>query len=311
MPFGKPVPSFDQLKKNRRGDPHVALEAIRYFGVDAIEILRNEMDLHPIAFKGDGEKTYQVATMKGSVTPFSRAINSDLLISDPEEFADCWNYFVEKLDACAGTSVLAGLTSSQLNRLTYTALVCYGAFCDLVGPGSPGTYLEMIVGPIVSILTGRSEGSAITLPVAETDEVETVTTDLSFVGEPGDVVLVMPTKISTRERISQAYVHQLILDRAKATTGITYRSVLVIANENNTMFKKGTARTLESCWTQETLVPGTIILYHKYVSQLMGLYYLDPPNRYVMGAPATFPAVRTFGDLLTEDLPGLLEHPID
>lgn len=272
-------------------------------------LLRVEADLCPFAFRGQGEKSYEVAALKGHRDTFSRAINKDLLVADPAEFSERWQALVAAAKAAKGSGALGGVAAKEVDRLVYSAVISYAAVVDLLSPGDrggPGTFLEMAVGPIISLLSGREEGGAIAIPVAETDEVEMITTDLSFASPLSSTVLVVPTKISTRERISQAYVHQLILERAGANAGTRYVSALVVANENNTMFAKNGPKTLETGWTQETLVPGTIVLYQKYVSQLSGLFYLDPPARYALNPPPNFPPVSTLGGLVVNDLPRLL-----
>jgi hypothetical protein len=60
---------------------------------------------------------------------------------------------------------------------------------------------------------------------------------------------------------------------------------------------------------KETLVPGTIALYQKYISHIDGIYYLDPPARYLNGSGRGLPKIGTVGSLLTEDLPGHLLPP--
>ncbi len=314
MPLSQLRADFDQLKRLRKTDPQAALEAVGAFGAGAVEVLAEHTVLHDFEWRGMGDKSYQVAALPGSSVQFSRAINVALFIEDPREFSAVWERVQSALLASAGDGQLAGIDASDVNRVAYSAVVGYAAAVDLFNPGDrggPGSYFEMLVGPMVSLLTGRAESAAIAIPVPETGQLERVTTDLSFVGGDGDVVLVIPTKISTRERISQPYVHQRILDAVHATGGPHYRSALAIANENNTMFPPRTAKAQKAFdrgWTQETLVPGTIVLYHKYVSELAGLYYLDPPNRYVMNPPVHFPRIAPFASMLMEDLPTLLAN---
>ena len=308
--------AFQQLKLDRRLRPEQMLDSVGSFGRDAIRVLAQHAEIHPFAFRGKGMKSYVVAVKPGASTAFSRAINSDLFIFDEDDFESRWRDFSSAVRESAGRCALAKIDAGEVDRLVYSAVVGYAAAVDLFNPGDrggPGSFLEMVMGPLLSVLTARPEGASISIPVPETGDVEKVTTDLSF-GDENDmrVVLVVPTKISTRERISQAYVHQLILDRATKGTGTTYRSALVIANENNTAFPSGlamSAKTHERGWTQETLVPGTIVLYQKYVSHLSGLYYLDPPIRYASSSPLNFPKVSTVGALITLDLPELLAPP--
>jgi len=312
VPLSQLRADFEQLKKLRNTDPQAALRAVGAFGAGAVAVLAEHTELHDFEWRGMGDKSYRVAALPGSTVQFSRAINSALFIEDPRVFVQAWDRFEQAVLASAGDGRLTGIDASEVDRIAYSAVVGYAAAVDLFNPGDrggPGSFFEMLVGPVVSLLTGRDESAAIEIPVPETGETEKVTTDLSFVGADRDVVLVVPTKISTRERISQPYVHQRILDAVYAAGGPRYRSVLVVANENNTMFPPKTAKaekTIDAGWTQETLVPGTIVLYHKYVSELAGLYYLDPPNRYVLDPPAHFPRVAPFARILMEDLPGLL-----
>lgn len=313
MPLTQMRRDFEALKKARKHEPKLALTALGRFGHDAIEVLRDHTTLRPFAFKGFGEKVYDVAALPGTGIKFSRAINRNLFIPDPSDFEVRWAGLMRAVATSADSGILADVDAAEVDRVIYSAVIGYAASVDLFAPGDrggPGSYLEMVVGPIIALITGRPERSAIKLPVPETGEYETVTTDLSFDGTAGDPVLVVPTKISTRERIVQPFVHQLILDRSREVTGIVYRSALIIGNENNTMFPKGLAaadKTFSVGWTQETLVPGTIVLYQKYVAELAGLYYLDPPNKYLHDAPTVFPRVATLGGLLTQDLPDLLK----
>ena len=312
MPLSQLRADFDQLKKLRKTNPQAALSAVGAFGAGAVDVLREHTQLHEFAWRGMGEKRYVVAALPGSDLQFSRALNSELFIASPEEFRDAWGEFQEATVRSSGSLRLAGIDPVTVDRVAYSAVVGYAAAVDLFNPGDrggPGTYFEMLVGPVVSLLTGRTEEGAVSIYVEETDETERIPTDLSFAGGDDEPVLVVPTKISTRERISQAYVHQRILDAVHANGGKLYRSALAIANENNTMFPPKhpkPERTITSGWTQETLVPGTIVLYHKYVAELSGLYYLDPPNRYLLEPPRAFPNVAPFSRLLVDDLPGLV-----
>lgn len=312
MPLTDLRRTFELLKRGRRINIAAALAAVGEFGVDASRVLATNARIVPFGFQGQGGKSYGVAALPGTDLRFSRAINQNLYIADSVVLASEWVRLSDAVMASRGTGRLTGIAAGDVDRVIYSAVISFAAAVDLFQPGDrggPGTYLEMVMGPLLSALTGRTEQSAVVLPVPETGDVEKIPVDLSYLGEPGEIALVVPTKISTRERISQAYVHQLILDRAKAVTGVSYRSVLVAANENNTAFPPKTLaanRTHTVGFTKETLVPGTIVLYHKYVSQLSGIYYLDPPHRYVHSPPPSFPHVDTVGMFLTVDLPQIL-----
>ncbi|MDP9440459.1 MAG: hypothetical protein M3P49_17260 [Actinomycetota bacterium] len=303
--------AFDALRRLRLRDPMKSLEAVGRIAADCLTLLRDNCDLEEIEWRGKGTKTYRVFHRVGSpASSFSRAIRTELWIGERSLFEEKWTEFLEALRrADEAPGALQTDDAEMLDRLLYTAVIGFGASVDVFGAGDrggPGTFFEMAVGPTVSLLTGRTETGAVLVPVPHTaDQTERVPVDLSFLDDRHPIQLVVPTKISTRERISQAFVHQAILN--KAGHGRKYRSVLCIGNENN-MFKKNTAaaKSYDNAYVSDTLVPATIVQYQRYIAHLAGLYYLDPPHEYLTAPKDAFPPVKRFSALLTGDLPKLL-----
>ena len=309
MPNPSLAAQFAALKTRRRIDPAGTLAHLGTFSAAVLNWLFANAALHDVPWRGGGAKNYAVLVDGTSAKRWSRAVNRDLFVSDVRQFGADWTATTTALLGSAGKQVVSGASADLLNRTYYTATFAYAAAVDLFNPnrGGPGTFLEMLVGPTLSILTARTESGAIVLPVPDTDLVESVPVDMTF--EPSKagrgVGLVVPTKISTRERVSQPYVHQRILDAARPGR---YRTVLCIGNENNAFHERGTPaakRSAETLYLQDTLVPGTIALYQRYVAELGGMFYLDPPAAY-LAAPKGLPPVSDFGGLLTEHLPELL-----
>lgn len=274
-------------------------------------MLTEQCERKDIAFEGTGDKTYGVFVVPNTKRPFSRPVNTELFVSDSDQLEDLWNTFLEALERerKAGNNRVSGLPAQDVDRIFYTAVAGYAAAVDLFKTGdrsTPGTFFEMIVGPAISVLTGYQEGGHEELRVPS-GGVEKVTTDLTFRREEAPAILVVATKITTRERIQQAFVHQRILDAARPKE---YRSVLGICSETNVAAPTGVTadeRTYDICSVKETLVPGTIALYQNYLAPLDGLYYLDPPERYLAGGYNGLPPVRRFSSLFVDDLPSLLE----
>jgi hypothetical protein len=293
---------FQVVKRLRRLGPKASLEAAANVAVAALAELETKAERHEIQWKGAGTKKYDVFAIPGDDTVFSRGVNQSLFLSDPVAFTRKWQRFMRAMDRSAGSNRLTGIKGPDVDCLFYTSVVGFGAAVDLFSAGNrggTGTFFECLVGPSVGWLTQREEESAVLVPFPETTKSMRVPTDLSFPpAEPGGSTLVIPTKISTRERISQAYVHQRILD---SDEGRTFRSALCVANENNMAGK----RSVKTAYLKDTLVPGTIIQYEAFIAKLAGLYYLDPPAGY-LPPPELFPPVKQFHELLTRDLPGLL-----
>jgi hypothetical protein len=314
MPLTPILIDFDRLRKLRKAEPLPSLELVGQIAQRVLSVLLENCDRHSLGWRGRGTKEYEAFTLRGTTIPFSRGINVGLFIHDEKMFGDLWKRYLEALAQArgSGSPVLGGLASPDINRLVYTAVVGYGAATDLFGAGNrggPGTFFEMVIGPSIAWLTGRVEHGGPTLAVPGTDETETIPIDLSFrATDPSEVHLAIPTKISTRERISQAYVHQRMLDVLEPGG---WRSVLCIANENNRMGPPraaAAAKTVDASWLVDTTVAETIVQYERYTSHLSGLYYLDPPDAYINSGLKGLPRVRHFGDLLTGDLRQLLSR---
>jgi len=257
-------------------------------------------------------KTYEVFSRQEQPQPFSRPVNASLFIFDAAKFRAAWGQLLEALTSArqAGRMTLEGFDAHELDRICYTASLAYAAAADVFWKGdrgSPGTAFEVTVGALVSHLAGRQEHGAVDISVPGAPYRETINVDVTIGDEADPPVLAMPTKLTTRERIVQPYVHQHILDSARP--GL-YRGLLCICSENNVMAPKGLPadkRAPDVCWVQDTLVPGTIALYERYMAHL-DLYYLDPPESYLSGAHAALAPVRRFSSLLLGDLADLLER---
>ncbi len=267
-----------------------------------------DCEQHALEWRGKGEKSYVTFTEPGVRRPFSRGLNSDLFIASSTDFGTRWKALLKQLERSTDGRMEAD--EDEIDCLVYTAVVGYGAVTDLFragNRGSPGSFFEIVVGALLSVLARRHEEGGPKIAVPGTTDVESIPIDITLRRTSDrEVSLAVPTKISTRERISQAYVHQRMLDVLEPEQ---WRSILCIANENNRGAPKQSTpqeKTVDNCWLVDTTVAGTIVQYERYTSHMTGLYYLDPPEGYLNSSKAEFPIVRRFSSLLRDDLPTIL-----
>lgn len=179
-------------------------------------------------------------------------------------------------------------------RATYTIAYSVFAANDVhkVGRKASATFFENLIGHIVARCIRFPPRTKVRMPETGAD----LPTD--FVFDPGERSrkLHLPIKTSTRERIVQAWVHQLLLARIFGD-GV-YRGVLVVGSETKRDTRTG--EVIEIC------IPGQLQLFQSRVTELTRIYYLDPPRPYLELANA-FPRVdvKPFGEALAE-LPQLL-----
>lgn len=248
---------------------------------------------------GGQRKVYQVKRRNGSL---SRPIREDLFIADPEAFDRSWKELIKAIERSKDKGLRERtVTTSNLDSILYTTVIAFAASYDLYKPKSrktPGTFFEVTVGTLLGEFAGLTRGKQVALPGTR----DKVPTDIVLKGPEGKPSLVIPTKITTRERIVQVWVHQRILDSAFNTSGNQqYKTVLVAVNEIQRDGEKG---------VNEICVPGQVRLYQNYIAKLSGMYYLDPPLAYTKSefsrSLSSLP-VKTMSALLTGDLATLLD----
>ena len=221
----------------------------------------------------------------------SRPIHLPLLIQDQEHLQASWNTL---RDSARPTDCRYNAASDTINTVLYSISMAFASCYDLWRPSSrktPGTFLEVVIGSLLQILLPGMKRVA---HVSLREEGEKVSTDIAFLEPDHTAGLVVPVKITTRERIVQPFAHQRILDSVFGEQ--RFRSILVSVSE---MQRQGTVGANAIC------VPRTIRLYQRHLASLSGIYYLDPPRRYLQPDVTAYVPVRTVGDLLAHDLPSL------
>ena len=237
-------------------------------------------------------KTYHVFTSENG--RISRPYLPSLYVSDDDEYVALWK---ELQAGCVADEHLIRLcggldeTIIKVNKALYTAVTSFSVCYDLWKWGSrktPGTFFEVLLGTWLTLLLRDYQRTKfIELPGYE----EKVSTDIVF-SKPDGINLVFPAKITTRERIVQPFAHQRILESVFGMN--RYRSLLLCMSE--------TQRDDEDRSVNEICVPGTVRLFQKHLSTMSGIYYLDPPQRYLQPNVTDVIPVASVGRLLAADL---------
>lgn len=215
----------------------------------------------------------------------SRPVNADLYAEDKAEFEWLMAAFLDGF---------SGATPEEIVRATYTIAFSVFAANDVndIGRKASATFFENLIGHIVARRIGLAPRNKVRTPETGTE----LPTDYVF--DPGEQSrkLHLPIKISTRERIVQAWVHQLVLARIFGD-GV-FRGVLVVGTETKRDTRTG--EVIEIC------IPGQLQLFQARVTEMTRIYYLDPPKPYLeLGQAFPRVEVKPFGEALAE-LPQLL-----
>ncbi|EGA2714203.1 type II site-specific deoxyribonuclease, partial [Salmonella enterica] len=171
---------------------------------------------------------------------------------------------------------------------------------DLWKKGSrktPGTVFEIYIAALLKVMLPNEIFSK-HIPLIDqinSDEELTdpasVSTDVVIKsGENVNRGVVIPLKITTRERIVQPFAQQRILD-SYFGNGV-FNSFLACISE--TQQDKINRKVNHIC------VPGTIRLYQKYLSNVAGMYYCDIPERYLQADLTDIIPVKSMGEFLLD-----------
>lgn len=252
-------------------------------------IIKFIQSFNRIEFRNFADKNYSVIESNNVLT---RPFREDILFDKNYSFEKSWYILCDKLNS---PEDLAHEDIKVIDNLLYKLVMSFAVFIDIKKPKSrktPGTFFEVIMGSVIhSIIPDFERSKHIPLPLAG----ESISTDIVF--SKDGMGLVFPIKISTRERVVQPYAHQRILNSVFGEG--KYKSVLICANETQRDDKKIT--------TNDICVPGTIKLFQSHLAKLYGIYYLDPPSRYLKDDVTSLLHVNTIGHFLVNDIRDLID----
>lgn len=179
-------------------------------------------------------------------------------------------------------------------RMVYTVAMAPCAVMEIFDKGNkkgPATYFECLIGHIFSVAYGVEPRQKANLKVK--GKTIRLTMDLIF-DPPGKPSIHMPVKMSTRERIVQAWAHQRLLDAAFGDG--KYKGVMVLFSE--TKLDLVTKEVVEIC------VPDQWLAYQVLLAKFDRIFYFDIPAKYAQLAKenANVISIRYFGDFFAEQL---------
>jgi hypothetical protein len=224
----------------------------------SLDFILKYSDMVPLVSKVPGKK-YMMARLKTSLKA-SRPINEGL--------------FDASIARSEIEGILRGETANyaedELQRKLYTIAMSYLAARDLVAIGdkkSPATFFEFLIGHLVASKLKVNPTTSIAIPSLDIEN--RLPTDLIFDLGPSKTKIHMPVKISTRERVVQAWAHQRVLEGMHGAG--RFRGVMVILTETN---KQEDTSVVEVC------LPGQWAAYQMYISLMFRIYYFDIPKAY-------------------------------
>ena len=228
--------------------------AIGGFAKLALHFLVEEAELVDLQSSVEG-KRYFSFSRDGVV---ARPANRDLFELDATDIGERWCRWMDH-------------PASEFDRLAYTVALAPCLAMELLNRNDkkrPATYFEHMIGHIFARTLRLEPTRHATLSVL--DREVRMTMDFLFETANGVPNIHLPVKMSTRERIVQAWAHQRILDTAFGSG--QYRGMMVIFSE--TKLDSRTHDVVEIC------VPDQWLIYQTMLAKVDCIYYFDMPVRY-------------------------------
>lgn len=276
--------AYDAVKHACRGGHNAgeAGQAIIDLAVIALQFLNEDCETVDLNSQVPG-KAYVSFSRNGVV---ARPANREFFSGDAESIERDWGLW----------STGMNLDADRLTQMLYTTALAPGLAIELFNRNdkkSPATYFEHLIGHVFAKSLGIEPVKSAALPL----EGRSVRMTMDFLFETtGDLPNIhLPVKMSTRERVAQAWAHQRLLDAAYGNG--SYRGVMVAFSETKLDIRK--REVVEIC------VPDQWLAYQTLLAKMERIYYFDVPTRY-RELTDEFPSVisiRPFHEFFTETRP--------
>jgi len=212
----------------------------------------------------------------------ARPANKQFFLGDPVAIGRLWRLWLRNR-----------ITPDDFAKLSYTASLapCLAMeLFDRQNKKGPATYFECYIGHLFARSFRSNPTKRARLPVHGRNVL--LTMDFLFdMGEKQRKVH-LPVKMSTRERVVQAWAHQRLLNAAYGDG--TYGGIMVLFAE--TKLDSRSHEVVEIC------VPDQWLAYQSLLAHMDRIYYFDIPARY-QTLTRRYPdviTIRQFGEFFTE-----------
>lgn len=239
---------------------------------------------------------------------YVRPINQNLFIANPKDFSDNFEKLQKIFKKIINHSEIKNTEKLLIDNTIYTIQQSIGAGLDLlVNPNSArkhvGNRFEELIKVIFTEIGVSNKRIVLQIPY-ETDEgTKTYKCENDLILSPFKKVksssqfidkkeIVLSVKTTSKDRMGKMFIDKILLER------FVKHPQKVIGIFLNDVQRKDTNNI------SYTLVSGLFMVYSKFLTELEGIYYLDPPPNAIKKPYADY--MKKFSELITIDLKKLL-----
>lgn len=286
------------------------LQEVKESIVEFEQITRRVLQYLPNVISSWKEKNDYIlyTSVLAGTTKFIRPINKKLFIYDLNEFDINFKQLQEVLIKIKSGAKIADSDKMVIDKTIYTIQQSIGAGLDLlVNPNSArkhvGNRFEELVRVIFTEIGIANKKIVLQIPYEAEGGTKSYKCENDLIISPFESVkstsksldekeIVISVKTTSKDRMGKMFIDKILLER------FVKHPQKVIGIFLNDVQRK------ESDNISFTLVSGLFMVYLKFLTELEGVYYLDPPpNAY---KKPYSDHMKRFSELLITDLPKLL-----
>ncbi|MFO7999932.1 MAG: hypothetical protein R6U46_01720 [Marinilabilia sp.] len=252
---------------------------------------------------------YDVLTSQiAGTTKYLRPINRTLFFYDVDDFCQSFLDFREVLVKIRSKDLLSEEEKNIIDRTVYTIQQSIGAGLDLlVNPNSArkhvGNRFEELIKCIFSSIGISNKRIVLQIPYDTDEGGKTYKCENDLILSPYNEVrststtldeaeLVVSAKTTSKDRMGKIFIDKMLLERF---VGHCQRVVGIFLND----VQRKDANNISY-----TLVSGLFMVYSNFLTQLDGIYYLDPPPNALIKPYSDH--MKRFSELISVDIKKLL-----
>lgn len=239
---------------------------------------------------------------------YARPIRLDLFISDPSELEASTRDFKNILEHVAERTELPRNAHQVVDKVAYTIQQCFGVGLDFLGESNSnrkhiGNRFEEFIRAIVTSIGITNERIVFKIPYPTDDGEKMYSCETDMVLSNSELIRSTPTnmaeqevmvslKTSSKDRMGKIFLDKMLMKKFSG------HRVKVIGIFHNDVQRK------EENHISFTLVSRLFMVYTKFLCELDGVYFLDPPP--ITKNEPYCQQIAPFSKFLLEDIERLL-----
>lgn len=274
------------------------------------EITKRVLQYLPNVLSRSSEKNNYIiysSDIAGTIK-YLRPINKKLFVNDIDEFDTNFKHLQVIFNKIRNRQEITDIQKDIIDKTVYTIQQSIGVGLDLmVKPNSArkhvGNRFEELIKIIFTEIGIANKKIVLQIPYSTQEGLKTYKCENDLVLSPYKEVrsssdsidqneVVVSVKTTSKDRMGKMFIDKILLERfvkhPQKFIGIFFNDVQR-KNTNNISF---------------TLVSGLFMVYTKFLTELEGIYYLDPPPNATKKPYSDY--MKRFSELLTVDLNKLL-----